>query len=59
MEQLRAIHILARVSNLIYRRRGNMKIKINSILEKKGLTIYWLSKETGISYAAINIVAKI
>lgn len=31
-----------------------MKIKINSILEKKGLTIYWLSKETGISYAAIN-----
>lgn len=36
-----------------------MKIKINSILEKKGLTIYWLSKETGISYAAINIVAKI
>ena len=31
-----------------------MKIKISEILQKKGLTIYWLSKETGISYAAIN-----
>ena len=31
-----------------------MKIKINELLRKKGLTIYWLAKETGVSYNAIN-----
>lgn len=34
-----------------------MRIAINELLEKKGKTSYWLSKETGISqYSMLKIV---
>lgn len=35
-----------------------VKIKLQELLEKKGKTLYWLSKQTGIAYNALSKISK-
>ncbi|MCP9493363.1 MAG: helix-turn-helix domain-containing protein [Pyrinomonadaceae bacterium MAG19_C2-C3] len=35
-----------------------IEVRINQLLKKQGHTLYWLAKETGISYLALSNLAK-
>jgi putative transcriptional regulator len=35
-----------------------LKIKLNELLEQDGKTLYWLSKQTDISYNALSKISK-
>ena len=47
----RACYISDMISNMV-------KIQLEQILEKQGKTLYWLAKQTGISYNALAKINK-